>query len=56
MAVELETAEDLVAAGNAALAGSAWEEARGYFEAALAREECVEAWEGLASIVWSGRT
>jgi ATP/maltotriose-dependent transcriptional regulator MalT len=57
MAVELETGEDLVAAGNAALAGSAWEEARGYFEAALAREEAVEAWEGLAwANSWLGDT
>jgi hypothetical protein len=33
-----------VAAGNAALAGSAWEEARRCFETALGRQESVEAW------------
>jgi ATP/maltotriose-dependent transcriptional regulator MalT len=57
MAAELETVEDLVAAGNAALAGAAWEEACRCFEAALGREESVEAWEGLAwANSWLGHT
>jgi ATP/maltotriose-dependent transcriptional regulator MalT len=57
MAAELETVEDLVAAGNAALADAAWEEARRCFEVALGREESVEAWEGLAwANSWLGHT
>jgi hypothetical protein len=57
MATELETVEDLVAARNAALAGSAWEEARWCFETALGRQESVEAWEGLAwAASWLGDT
>jgi hypothetical protein len=57
MATELETVEDLVAARNAALAGSAWEEARWCFETALGRQESVEAWEGLALVSsWLGYT
>src|SRR5918998_1040957 len=57
MASEVETAEDLVAAGTAALAGSAWEDARQCFEAALGREESVDAWEGLAwANSWLGDT
>jgi ATP/maltotriose-dependent transcriptional regulator MalT len=57
MATELETVEDLVAAGNAALAASAWDEARRCFETALARQESVEAWEGLAwAASWLGDT
>jgi ATP/maltotriose-dependent transcriptional regulator MalT len=57
MASELETVEDLVAEGYAALAGSAWEDARRCFESALAREESVEAWEGLAwATSWLGDT
>jgi DNA-binding CsgD family transcriptional regulator len=57
MASELHTAQDLVATGNSALARSAWEEARRCFESALAREESVEAWEGLAwAASWLGDT
>ena len=57
MAYELETVEDLVAAGNTALAESAWEDARQCFESALAREESVDAWEGLAwAASWLGAT
>jgi ATP/maltotriose-dependent transcriptional regulator MalT len=57
MASELQTPRDLVAAGNAALAVSGWDDARRFFEAALAREESVEAWEGLAwSASWLGDT
>jgi len=57
MTSELETVEDLVAAGNAALAGSEWAEARRCFEAALASAESVDAWEGLAwAASWLGDT
>jgi len=57
MTSQLETVEDLVAAGNAALAGSSWEDARRCFESALAREESVDAWEGLAwAASWLGDT
>jgi ATP/maltotriose-dependent transcriptional regulator MalT len=54
---ELETVEDLVAAGNAALTGSDWEEARRCFESALEREQSVAAWEGLSwATSWLGDT
>jgi ATP/maltotriose-dependent transcriptional regulator MalT len=57
MTFELETVEDLVAAGNAALARSDWEEARRCFESALTREESVAAWEGLSwATSWLGDT
>ncbi|HEV3376167.1 MAG TPA: LuxR C-terminal-related transcriptional regulator [Thermoleophilaceae bacterium] len=57
MGSQLETVEGLVAAGNAALGEWSWEEARRCFEAALAREESVEAWEGLAwAASWLGDT
>jgi hypothetical protein len=57
MATEFETVEDLVAAGNAALAGSAWEGARRCFETALGRQASVEAWEGPAwAASWLGDT
>jgi DNA-binding CsgD family transcriptional regulator/tetratricopeptide (TPR) repeat protein len=57
MAFELETVEDLVAAGNAALRGSDWEESRWLFESALAREQSVVAWEGLSwATSWLGDT
>jgi len=57
MASELQIVEDLVATGNAALARSAWEDARRSFEAALEREKSVEAWEGLAwAASWLGDT
>lgn len=48
MTPDLETVDDLVAAGNAGLARLDWEEARRCFEAALTREESVTAWEGLS--------
>jgi ATP/maltotriose-dependent transcriptional regulator MalT len=57
MTFELETMEDLVAAGNAALTRSDWAEARQLFESALTRGECVEAWEGLSwATSWLGDT
>jgi ATP/maltotriose-dependent transcriptional regulator MalT len=57
MTFELETVDGLVAAGNAALAGSDWEEARRCFASALTREESVAAWEGLSwATSWLGDT
>jgi ATP/maltotriose-dependent transcriptional regulator MalT len=57
MTPNLETVDDLVAAGNAGLARLDWEEARRCFEAALAREESVIAWEGLSwATSWLGDT
>jgi DNA-binding CsgD family transcriptional regulator/tetratricopeptide (TPR) repeat protein len=57
MTFELETVDDQVAAGTAALARSDWEEARRRFEAALARETSVAAWEGLSwATSWLGET
>jgi ATP/maltotriose-dependent transcriptional regulator MalT len=57
MSSNLETVDDLVAAGNAALAGSEWAEARRCFESALASAESVGAWEGLAwAASWLGDT
>jgi DNA-binding CsgD family transcriptional regulator len=48
---------ELVAAGDAALEKAAWEEARRCYEAALAREESVAAWEGLSwATSWLGDT
>jgi ATP/maltotriose-dependent transcriptional regulator MalT len=55
MAPKLETVDDLIAAGNSALAESAWDEARRCFESALDREESVEGWGGLAvATSWLG--
>jgi LuxR family transcriptional regulator, maltose regulon positive regulatory protein len=48
----LETVEDLVAAGEAALARAAWAEARARFEAAVAARDAPEAWEGLSRAAW----
>ncbi len=57
MTDELETVEDLVAAGKAALASSDWAEARRCFDSAVAREESVAAWEGLSwAASWLGDT
>lgn len=57
MTPNLETVDDLVAAGNAGLARMDWEEARRCFESALTREESVTAWEGLSSATsWLGDT
>ena len=57
MTFELETVDDLVTAGNAALARSDWEEARRRFECALTRETSVAAWEGLSwATSWLGET
>ena len=57
MTFELETVDDLVAAGNVALARTDWEEARRCFESALARDESVAAWEGLSwATSWLGDT
>jgi ATP/maltotriose-dependent transcriptional regulator MalT len=57
MTSELETVEDLVAAGNAALGASAWSDARRLFESSLAREESADAWEGLSwATSWLGDT
>ena len=57
MTPNLETVDDLVAAGDAGLAGLNWEEARRCFEAALAQEESVVAWEGLSwATSWLGDT
>ena len=57
MTFELETVDDLIAAGNSSLAESAWEEARRCYESALDREESVKAWEGLAvATSWLGDT
>ena len=57
MSFELETVDDLVAAGNAALARSEWEEARRRFESAVARDASVAAWEGLSwATSWLGET
>jgi tetratricopeptide (TPR) repeat protein len=57
MTFELETVDDLVAAGDAALARSDWQEARRCFDSALAREESVAAWEGLSwATSWLGET
>ncbi len=57
MTPNLETVDDLVAAGNAGLARLDWEEARRCFEAALTREESIMAWEGLSwATSWLGDT
>jgi hypothetical protein len=57
MTYELEGVEDFVAAGNAALAASAWCDARRSFESSLAHEESAEAWEGLSwATSWLGDT
>jgi ATP/maltotriose-dependent transcriptional regulator MalT len=57
MTSELETVEELVAAGDAALSGSEWAEARRCFESALAGADSVDAWEGLAwATSWLGDT
>jgi DNA-binding CsgD family transcriptional regulator len=57
MTSEFETVDDLVVAGNAALARSEWTEARRCFESALAGAESVDAWEGLAwAASWLGDT
>jgi ATP/maltotriose-dependent transcriptional regulator MalT len=57
MTLGLETAEDPVAAGVAALARADWEEARRCFESALAGDESVAAWEGLSwATSWLGDT
>lgn len=57
MTSELETVEDLVAAGNVALARTDWEKARRCFESALTRDESVAAWEGLSwATSWLGDT
>jgi DNA-binding CsgD family transcriptional regulator len=57
MTPNLETVDDLVAAGNAGLTGLDWEEARRCFESALTREESVAAWEGLSwATSWLGDT
>jgi ATP/maltotriose-dependent transcriptional regulator MalT len=57
MTSDLETREDLVAAGNAALRRADWEEARRCFESALTRDESVAAWEGLSwATSWLGDT
>jgi DNA-binding CsgD family transcriptional regulator len=57
MTSQLETVEELIGAGNAALEISAWDDAKQCFESALAREESVEAWEGLAwATSWLGDT
>jgi hypothetical protein len=45
MTSKLETVDDPVLAGNAALARSEWSEARQCFESALAGAESVEAWD-----------
>jgi ATP/maltotriose-dependent transcriptional regulator MalT len=52
-----QTVDDLVAAGQAALAGSEWTHARQCFESSLARKESAMAWEGLAwAASWLGDT
>jgi ATP/maltotriose-dependent transcriptional regulator MalT len=57
MTFELETVDDLVRAGEAALARADWDKARRHFESALAREESVPAWEGLSwATSWLGDT
>ena len=57
MTSNLETADDLAAAGQAALAGSEWTQARQCFESSLAREASAAAWEGLAwAESWLGDT
>ncbi|MBB4665103.1 helix-turn-helix domain-containing protein [Conexibacter arvalis] len=57
MATELDTVEDLVTAGNAALARADWGRARRCFESALGREQSVAAWEGLSwATSWLGDT
>jgi ATP/maltotriose-dependent transcriptional regulator MalT len=57
MTSQLETVEDPIGAGNAALVISAWDDAKQYFESALAHEESVEALEGLAwATSWLGDT
>ena len=57
MSFGLETVDDLVAAGNAALARSDWDEARRRFEVALTRGTSVAAWEGLSwATSWLGET
>src|ERR687885_225892 len=57
MTYERKQVDDLVAAGNAALAASAWSDARRSFESSLAREESAEAWEGLSwATSWLGDT
>ena len=50
MTFELETVDDLVAAGNAALARSDWWEARRRFEAALTRAESIAPTRGNARV------
>jgi DNA-binding NarL/FixJ family response regulator len=52
MAPRLETSEDLVAAGHAALARADWSDARARFESAVAAEASPEALEGLSRAVW----
>lgn len=52
MTTRPESIDDPVAAGANALARGAWDEARGHFESATAREETPEAWEGLGWAAW----
>ena len=51
MTIAATTPQEL-AEGRDALARGAWPEAREAFEAALAREESAEAWEGLGWAAW----
>jgi ATP/maltotriose-dependent transcriptional regulator MalT len=48
----MASAEELLAAGRAALAGAEWGEARARFEEAAAAEDSPEAWEGLSRAAW----
>lgn len=52
MATTTASGTDPLAAGRAALARAAWEEARAIFEAATAEGGSGEAWEGLSRAVW----
>ena len=57
MTSQLGKAKDLAAAGDAALAASAWREARRSFELSLEQEESAAAWEGLSwATSWLGDT
>ena len=48
VALTLQSTEDPIAAGHAALEQGRWEEARDRFRAALGAERSAAAWEGLS--------
>jgi hypothetical protein len=52
MADQTHALADPLAGGHAALAPGRWEHARHLFQAALARGESGEAWEGLGWAAW----